>query len=127
MDDLRESYKIENNKLKAMSGQLLHGRDYKTTNKFTRYDFQKTGTGFTFENANFEDRENVKMFGISNNDLSDNLKISRNLSPKSYSFVNDLITFHRKMINFLNGLSEEDKQVFYYHYNSDDGKITHVQ
>lgn len=110
-----------------MSGQLLHGRDYKTTDKFTRYDFQRTGTGFTFQNANFEDKENEETFSISNNDLGDNLHISRSLSPKSYNFVNDLIVFHRKMIQFLNDLSEEDKQVFYYHYNSDDGKISHVQ
>lgn len=97
MDDLQESFKIENNKLKPLSGELLYGRDYKTTDKFTRYDFERTDTGFIFKNANFEDIENEKMFGISGKDLSDNLPILKNLSPKSAIVVND---FTEKWLTF---------------------------
>lgn len=127
LDDLHETYKIQDNKLKTVGGQLLHGRDLKTTNKFTRYDFTKTGTGFSFDNANSEDTENERAFAIANNDLSDNLRVLRSLPTKVYHFANDLISIHREMINFLNNLSEEDNYVFYYHYNSEDGKIDHLQ
>jgi len=127
LDDLKESYKIENNKFKTLRGQLLHGRDWKATNKFTRYDFQKTDTGFTFENAISDDTENVRSFNISNYDLSNNLRISYNLSNKARNFVNDLISFHRKMIDFLGSLSVEDNHVSYYRHNSDDGNIVYIQ
>lgn len=126
-DELRESYNIEHNKLNVLDGKFLRERDFKTTRKLIQYDFQKTDTGFTFKKANVEDIEEIEeIFGIANNDLSDNLQISRNLSPKSYSFVNDLMKFHRKMINFVNSLAEQDKHVFYYHFNDDD-KTSHFQ